>query len=381
MLARMGSLFVRVVLELEFDEETEWYANKDAVGTLVDVVLSSDVGGIFTHAGAEYDERPVKDAAAVRKALVTGKAGAFSAIDAPELDASTSHVLFRSDGTSLRFALRVGGAALACRRSTVLDTLDGIAQGLIKALRKRGGVSSGMIYIGDDDAEIAYPRPRPPVTSDFGPMTQLVQYLDIRYHNDPKYGGTHPAIVNALAKAPVPAGVERDERDQLVTLRWITSLADEVAVGEALGRFESWLTGLIPVEPAPGYNALGDREDSPSERAKKSPFTFFDPDENVAYKAIMVSPDGDVDDEVWAEQLEALEAGRRNKLRVRLIVPLRALALQLRARARSAGFDAVLYPDDRKRLWNPDPPGPWIEDIKPTPTSEGESAQRGRKKT
>src|SRR5439155_24593131 len=124
----MGSLYVRAVLELEFDDETRWYADKEAVGKLVDLVLSSDLAGIFSHAGAEYEEKPAKDAAALRKALVTGKAGAFSAIDAPELDASTSHVQLRTDGTSLRFALRVGGAALERRTRTVIDTLDGIAQ-------------------------------------------------------------------------------------------------------------------------------------------------------------------------------------------------------------------------------------------------------------
>jgi hypothetical protein len=40
-------------------------------------------------------------------------------------------------------------------------------------------------------------------------------------------------------------------------------------------------------------------------------------------------------------------------------------------RAKQAGFDSVLYPDDQGVFWNPDPPGVWLTPPVKTPKRKG----------
>jgi hypothetical protein len=355
----MSSYFIRLVLEFQFAEDIKWSAHKALAEKLADLVLDSELAKAFTHAGPEYKEKPVKDAAGLRKALAPGKDGDFTALAGNDRNEATANAVFGYQSDSMNLSVRYGGKALASKRATALATLDRIAQGAIALLRDRGGLAKGLIYVADDDKQIVYPRARPPITTGWGTMTQLVQYVDVRFHNDERFDMRQPDLINKVAKAAAPAGVKRTERDGLVTLWWVDSVADDGEVAKALGRFEAWLGKVLPSRPAPGYNELGDLEISPDDRSKKAPFTFFDKDENTAYKAIMVAPDGEVDDDIWSEM-----AGATKKHKVRLIVPLRRLALKIRKKAKDDGFDAVLYIDDKKRLWNPDPPGDWAVDIR-----------------
>jgi hypothetical protein len=362
----VSRFYVRLIMELRFLEKSEWFLDKELLGELVDVVLGSDVGRIFTHAGKEYAEKLAPDVAAVRKALVSGKNGVFDAIDVARRNDANSHAVFTYKPLAFKCSVRVGGDALATRKATVVDTLDAIARALIGLLRHRGGVDTGMIYVADDDSPLVYPRLRPPVMVGWGTMTQIAQYIDVRFHDDPRLRGS-PDIVNKVARAAVPVGVERIERDELVILRWLDSVANPIDVATALSQYERWLSRLLPTQPAYGYNDLGDLEDAPEERVAKAPWTFYDERRKVAYKAIMVDSDGGVDDDLWTSLVQAIKGGAKTNTKVRLIVPLRDLALGLRVRARAAGFDAVLYVDEERRFWNPDPPGEWVEDIKETP--------------
>src|SRR5690348_7668923 len=150
----MGTRYLRLALEFRFGEGTRWYADKTLTGKLVDLVLLSELAPLFAYAGEEYEETPAKDAAAIRRALVTGEAGIFAATDELEIDASPCHFQFHPSDGSLLFALRIGGTALESREATVLDTLDAIASAAIHELRNSAGLRSGMIYLGDDEASI-----------------------------------------------------------------------------------------------------------------------------------------------------------------------------------------------------------------------------------
>ena len=51
-----------------------------------------------------------------------------------------------------------------------------------------------------------------------------------------------------IAAAKVPPGVKREEVRGAVVLRWVDDPRDQVAVAEAAGRHETWMSKLIPTE-------------------------------------------------------------------------------------------------------------------------------------
>lgn len=368
----MGSFQLRTVLRFELDDDSKWFTDKKLVATLVDAVLATDLARSITHAGVMSSEKPVKTVEAMRKALVVGKALTVTALDGPAANRSSLSINLDLATDQLRTSIVIGGAPLEERRATLLASIESIAIAQLAAMRPLGGLALGFSH--PQGADFEFPRVRPPTTHRRYEVSALIDFLDLTFHR-----GDNPAArpdeIKALAAARLPVSARRTEHDGLVIVRWIPSLEDDRAVAIAAGRHEQWMAGAIKVERSSLYNEQGDLVVDLSERVKRAPFTMYDADEDIGYKAIIVDPRGRPDDEVWSEMAAVL--ARPGKVKgIRLIVPKRQLAIGLAQRAKTAGFDAVLYPGADDRLWNPQPEGWWIDELPGEPPAKPASKRR-----
>jgi hypothetical protein len=168
-----------------------------------------------------------------------------------------------------------------------------------------------------------------------------------------------------IVRAPMPAGTERSERGDLIILRWVKDLTDPADVARRRSLQEQWFANVLNLRPDSGYNRHGDRVVTALAQEPKPPLTFYDSSSETGYKAVALAPDGSTDEELFAEMEEWIDAGRLPDgtplSQLNLILPSREAALRLRARASAAGFGAVLYIDEEGALWDPSPPGLWME--------------------
>lgn len=354
----MAPLMLRARLSFALHDDSTWFTDKKRVGALVDAVLATDLTSAITHAGVYNKERAVKGEAALRKALVTGKQGVFTALDGPNEREAQSEIAFSYDVDRFELTLRLGGPTLAARTETILDSIEQIGIAVVETMGDIGGLSIGNVVPCGET--FRYPRPRPPVTHRRIEVSSILDFLDLAFHRS-EHGFAHPDEIEPLAKAAVPRGVRRTVHGDLVVLRWVDSIVDERAVAEAAGRHEQWLASILGLDREDGYNEHGDQLVELSDRRSRAPFTFYDADEGIGYKALIVDPRGRPDAEVWDQMVKALKSKKNGLQGIRLIVPLRKLAIAVTDQAKKAGFDAVLYPGDGNELWNPAPPGWWVE--------------------
>jgi hypothetical protein len=143
---------------------------------------------------------------------------------------------------------------------------------------------------------------------------------------------TEPLAANSLAiiDAPVPPGVQRFEGGRLVANVWLADVTDPVAFADACSRHEQWAVPLVRWQLDPGWNGLGDLE---------------------------VIDDPPV---VEISSVDALPA--RAKQRQVIVVGTREEAIAVRERGVNAGFARIAYRAADGKLWDPFPPGDWIEE-------------------
>ena len=105
-------------------------------------------------------------------------------------------------------------------------------------------------------------------------------------------------------------------------------------------------------------------------RPPQAPFAFVtrqsleDGDRHFGHVAVESGPDGKVDKAVWAEAVR-LAATRKigdiELTEVRLLADSRDAALALSEAGHEAGYDRVVYRDAAGQVWDPDPPGLWLD--------------------
>lgn len=350
---------LRAVFDLRMAEERAWYADRAQVTSLVDVVASTSLGSALTHAGVYGVPRPLKKAGALAAAIAKGKKGEFQALDAVEEATANIAVSLGFRDSGLDVIVMVGAEAYRSRAATLLEDVEQLGLGLFAQMRTLGaGVS--LAFAHPTAREIyRYPRVRPPVSHLRLKTSAILELFDVSFHRG-EHEDALGAEIEALASAPIPAGVTRRTHDGLTVTRWIDDLSDDLAVARAAGRHEQWMAGLANVRRADSYSAQGDQR-VPVRKSERAPFTFFDASKGAGYKAIMVDPTGEPDGEVWQELCAIAAAPPADLKTVWLIAPLRELALGLSERAKAKGFAGVLYPSG-DQLWNPRPEGWWLDE-------------------
>lgn len=341
------------------DGSPAWLADRTRLEAVADVIAAMPLFAGIAFGGRDA-MRPCRgDAATARRVLAVGRE---AVAEFQEVEAGRPDLLVRLAALegSLEVKIWAAGAPLVEHEASLIAQCLDAAIGVRRALGGVGGLFSGHIAPTNRAGPFDYLQDRPPHRHAVFPVSSVADLIDLRFH-----GSGHPAALpeaaRALAEAP-PPGVARSEHDGLVVTRW-TTLASAEALADAASAHDAWIRRRIATERAPRWNALGDRQEVKGTTQVRPPLTLYAPTSRIGYKAVMVSPEGRIEPEAWAEARAVLEAGALADgapvIAVKLVAPLREHALAIVDEARAAGFAAVLYPADGGTLWDPAPQGRW----------------------
>lgn len=338
-------------------DDTEWIAQRAGVRALVDAILSTDLGADIAFAGVQGATQPTRSVADIYARIATGTSEVFSLIQ------SEKRISFLLTVTPLALGveIRCRDAELRARQRTILDDVLAVPRAIHRA-RCVGGLRIGFVApIVSARASYAYPRPRPPrrhVAINLGAIVDLVDRPWQRTKGD-----EDARQILAMTEGELPAPARRLEKDGLTELRWAESFEDRAALDRGCLAHEEWLGRHLTTRIDPPYDERGDAAEPMRGLEARAGLTRYDPRGKIAYVAVVILPDGEPEEHYWASALELVKKRATSDgapvEKVRLIVPLRRLALAFTARAKEHGIDAVLYPGEDGRWWNPDPPGDW----------------------
>jgi hypothetical protein len=338
-----------------------WWNERPRVEDLFGLVRDAGLWLDFDHYGRRGGGRPkaARTPAELARAVASLKPGLYSVQAGKSEEPECELVLTLAPGAlALRFLLR--GPALDARRGSIVGQLVGLARLLHDSWHDSAlfGPQLCVRVHGVEFPHVRPPRHKPPWV--FGNAADM---LCLKFHEETDEGS--PRDVGRMLKAPMPGGTRREREGDFVTLLWAADLSDPKKAAARLSTQEQWFVNVLKPPLHPSYNEHGDFREAPLSLTKRPPLTFYDPVEEIGYKAVAPAPGGKLDDEQWDEIKAWLAAGQLPDetplQQLNLIVPSRKAALGLRKRAAAAGIENVFYTDDDGKLWNPFPPGPWLE--------------------
>jgi hypothetical protein len=256
------------------------------------------------------------------------------------------------DPDSMRTALGIGAGFVDGKTR---DQVDALVRGWSAALGPRGCRLSVATLV-PPGAE--YPRPRPPRAGTTWSLGALDYYLGRIWH---ERDAEAAAVLAAIEKATLPRGATRVSKDDVIRISFAADLKDGAAVASARVASEAWLTPLVPTKVARGWNEHGDRVIVPPiRRTELPPFTYYDAEKQIAYKALILDPETrEIDEEMWAEIAAIATSGKlhhgKQVTSIRLVFPIREDAVFMHDRAIADGFEMVTYPKGTV-LWQVSPP-------------------------
>lgn len=346
---------------ITFGEPLEWYRDHAYLDLLLDRVAALpwfselDVLGVNSAYGEPFAGRAdVRDALVCddRITITLARGGPRAAQWINEADLAL--VLLVAPGR-LEIQMSFAEEALRRHRRAAIDEMLALIFAVYPAWHPHATLNRGSALPLPDT--ITYRRVRPPRTGS-RPTYGLVDVVD----------PSASAEARAIAQATPPPDIQRLERGGLVVLRWVDDPADRAAFEAACSRHEQWIVQVIETKVADAWNAQGDLNVPVfGIHPKPEPLTVFDESRQAGYLFIDVDDAGGVDEGRWqaAEQAARKKTlpNRRKLKEVAIVAQDRAAALRIANRVRSDGFSRVLYRTDDGELWDPLPPGLWIEPV------------------
>lgn len=346
-------------------EDPAWVAQRDKVRTLLERVLATRLGRLVRFAGVQGSVEKAETVEAVCERVATGESEVFELAADPV--ALRLNLLLGLFPAALTLRVRCFDAELDARAATILDDVLEVASAVAGAGCTQGLRRGAIAPITREQATYEYPRPRPPRVHETIEPGTIVDVIEPSFEDpdDPEASET----ARAMAEADLPAPAVRQERAPFVVIRWAENLVDLAALDRGCAAHEEWLATVAPTEIDGDYDERGDEAEPMRGLEARAGVTQYDPRGKIAYVAVVILPDGEPEEHYWASALELVNKRATGDgapvAKVRLIVPLRRLALAFAARARAHGIDAVLYPGEGGRWWNPDPPGHWAYPPRP----------------
>jgi hypothetical protein len=340
-------------------DDREWIEQKTKVVELVNAIAATSLGAAIRFAGVQGSAKPVASPDALGPLVATGKSEVFILTQAKK-DPTVS-VRLSIAPLALGLEVRCHGEELETRRRTILDDVLAIA-GAVHLSRCVGGLRMGYIApIVRSMASYPYPRPRPPRRHAAINVGAVVDVIDKPWQRSQPVELASKVI--AMMDNELPSLARRHDVNGLTVLRWVEDLTDPSALDRGCTTHEEWLSRYLPTMIDGIFNDQGDAAEVTQNLEARAGVTKYDPRGKIAYVAVVILPDGEPEEHYWASALELVKKRATGDgapvEKVRLIVPLRRLALAFAARAKAHGIDAVLYPGEGGRWWNPDPPGSW----------------------
>jgi hypothetical protein len=276
-------------------------------------------------------------------------------------DAEDIFVRLQLAGPKVELTIKISNAALQLHHETVLDDLTAVGRAVWHALQGVAGIDVGWVRADFTGRPFPYPRPRPPRQNNNYPARSIITFLDRSFHTtDHPYARRGDPEKLTEPAPPAPATITAD--DDLVIVRWARTLSEDDLLAAATGH-DAWIADRVATNLVDGFNDLGDLREVRGTVKPAPPLTFYSSKWRVGYKAVLVDPDGSIESSAWKEAEQIAKAKQLPDgspvESVRIVVPLREHVFVIADRAKQAGFDAVLYPDDKGQFWDPDPPGTW----------------------
>ena len=187
----------------------------------------------------------------------------------------------------------------------------------------------------------------------------FVDVVSRRFHARHPEGRPEEAAL--LATAPLPPWVTRVEHGDFLVLRWgaMADFQDDTTLARRLTEREQVLADLLGGPPERGWNEAGDTEVFAMDLETLSSAVYYSRLGEKVYRVVFIDETGEGGNSEIQSLLDWKREGRTPggaPIRsVAIVVPGRERALLLRQRADAAEVDAIYYPDDSGRWWNPFP--------------------------
>jgi hypothetical protein len=302
------------------------------------------------------DARAKKVTAATRGAVAaTGTPAIIEYFDYPDPEGEAwAQFWIREHEIELRSTLQ--GKEMTKHRETALDDLTTAFVRAAEVWRGVGVVREGSISFEYVDTSPSYARLPKPRDSRFFPPRSMVTFLDPGY-------APRADEVKALTEPP-PAHAVIFRHGDLIEVRWAKSLEDR-DVAQASTWHDCWIR-RTKTDVARGFNELGDQAIYVGNAKPQAPLTLYDPSRKVGFKAVLYTPDGELEESAWEEALSVLKTRAlpdgQEVEKIFIVVPLREHAIAAHDRVVAAGFEAAVYPEERGKFWIPVPKGPWLSE-------------------
>lgn len=340
---------IRVKCYADGDAVKQWLSPAVVVDTLLGPLETAGYLGRVTHCSHAFaPAEPVGTIESLHRRAATWDYGITSLYAGDPSDPDVE-IFLGLEPAGPRFAVGLAGADPEFR-ADIARWIGAWSDGL-RAVRVRFATARF------EPARAPYPRPTPPRTSFDWPPGSLDQYFGRAWHL--QTDAETAAVLERVEHAPLPAGASRTIDGDVVRIAFAADLHDAAAVAAARTAHERWLTPLVPATPEPGWNEHGDEVAGPTQRRVVAGLTFYDDATQVGYQALVVFPDGSIEEDRWAAAEAIVRAGALPDgtpvASMRLVFPRRADALALHARAIAAGFAMTTY-GEGGQLWQVHPP-------------------------
>ena len=302
------------------------------------------------------DERAKKVIAKTRaEVAATGTDSLIEYFDQPPPDRSVLvQFSLGEDEIALRCVLE--RAEMTKHRATALDELTAAFVRAADAWRGVAAVREGWIRFEYADRFPPYARLRKPRVSRYFPQRSLVTFLD-------RTCAGAADDVKALTE-PAPAHAMITKHGDLIEVRWAKTLEDS-EVAQASTWHDCWIR-RIETEPDRDFNEHGDQLVNAGNAKPHAPLTLYNPWLKIGFKAVLYTPEGELEESAWEEALGVLKARAladgAEVEKIWIVVPLREDAVAAHDRVVAAGFEAAVYPGQSGKFWDPAPKGPWLSE-------------------
>lgn len=300
------------------------------------------------------DARAKKVTASTRAAIAaTGIPSTIEYFEHPDPDGGAwAQFWLREHEIELNSILQ--GKEIAKHRATALDDLTAAYVRAAAVWRGVGVVREGWIRVEYVDASPPYPRLPKPRENKFFPPRSLVTFLD------PGYAPRADEVKTLIEPLPAHAMISR--QGDLTEVRWAKTLEDP-EIAQASTWHDCWIRRTRTIVDR-DFNELGDQVIYVGNAKPEARLTLYDPWRKIGFKAVLYTPDGELEESAWEEALGVLKARALpdgNEVpKIFIVVPLREHAIAAHDRVVATGFEAAVYPEERGKFWIPVPKGPWL---------------------
>ena len=247
-------------------------------------------------------------------------------------------------------------AEMTKRRASALDDLTAAFVRAAEVWRGIAVVRQGFIKLEYVATSPPYARLKEPRENIRFPQRSLVTFLD-------RADTLRAEDVKPLTEPP-PAHAMVMTHGDLVEVRWAKTL-DDREIAQASTWHDCWIRRTVTA-PDDGFNELGDELINAGNARPQPPLTLYNPWLKLGFKAVLVTPEGELEESAWQDAQAVLKAKALpdgdEVAKLWIVVPLREHAVAVHDRVVAAGFESVLYSGKGGEFWDPVPKGPWLSE-------------------